>query len=339
MDEVTLQKAHSEATKADAAVLSRRPKDAISLYASAASMFESLQTSTKDDEARRMLLLLQQKYARLSAQIKTHLETNPEMFKKSSVGQQLHSVGSGASSSASALASSLASARGIAANDIDQHYVNVKHRSSRAASDLAPPSALAAAAMGHDGNDDLFTRFNSTIEICMTRLFHSSGKTVAAFDALRRQGGAGLDQYGTGMESFYVVPTSRKETAASSDPGESSTSSTGQPSATLVSEITSSLSAHETNLRKQRDVMRNNLGKLRMEIRARESRRTKELEGEIERLVAENEKLKISNGRLKTRWDNLMESARKRREVAAGADAAAADDDDGAESGDGVAEE
>lgn len=269
-----------------------------------------------------MLEILQKKYKQMSDQIKTNLEANPEIFKHAYEQTSTRHVAS-ATKSSGALATSLASARGIEASDIDQHYVNVKHRArlSHAAADT-PPSPLAAAAMaaaaiGHNSNDDLFSKFNASLEASINKIYQSSNKILASFEILRRQnsalaGGQQFDMFGGGgVESYYLVPPTHKDGTDYENP---SFQQLSQSTMTLASELSSSCAAHESNLRRQRDVLRNGLAKLKMDIRTRESRRTRELENEIERLVAENEKLKIANGRLKGRWDNLKESARKRRD-------------------------
>ncbi|KAK9316454.1 hypothetical protein V1524DRAFT_377364 [Lipomyces starkeyi] len=281
MEESDLQKGHRQASEADKAILSGRPKDAITFYTSAATHFASATASTQDPEALKMLEILHRKYVTLASQLQTNLTNNPAMFKTQPSPQ------SSVQASSNSLANTLASARGIPINEIDGHYVNIKRRGSAPA------------------EEDPFTKYNALLETSLNKLQQSMAKTAALFETIRRQN-AGLkhdgESYSSSFDSFYVIPDeSRRFDSEESSGG-------------LV-EVASSLAACESTMKRQKDVVRIGLGKLRQEIKTRESRRVRELESEIERLVAENEKLKISNGRLRSRWEGLKESARKRRDT------------------------
>ncbi|KAK9246162.1 hypothetical protein V1506DRAFT_189227 [Lipomyces tetrasporus] len=282
MEESDLQKAHREASEADKAILSGRPKDAVTLYTSAASHFSSASSSTQDPEALKMLEILHTKYATLASQLQTNLTNNPAMFKTQRSPQ------ASVQASSSSLANTLASARGIPVNEIDGHYVNIKRRGS------APVE------------EDPFMKYNALLETGLNKLQQSLAKTVAAFHKIRRQSQGfkqGEESYNNSFDSYYVVPDESRRFDIEEGAG------------TLVAEVASSLAACESTMKRQKDVIRTSLGKLRQEVKTRESRRVRELESEIERLVAENEKLKISNGRLRSRWEGLKESARKRRDT------------------------
>jgi hypothetical protein len=82
----------------------------------------------------------------------------------------------------------------------------------------------------------------------------------------------------------------------------------------LLNRATIQIHAHEQAIRKQKDVLKNSILTLKNELTKREIERTRQQELEIEALRNENDKLKIQIGRLKTRWDDLKESARRRRE-------------------------
>ncbi|KAK9234628.1 hypothetical protein V1525DRAFT_412451 [Lipomyces kononenkoae] len=284
MEDSDLRKGHRQALEADKAMLSGRPKDAIKLYTSAASHFGSAKASAQDPEALKILDILQTKYAALASQLQTNLTNNPTIF-KTKPSPQASSVHAFSNS----LANTLASARGIPINEIEGHYVNIKRRGS----------ALT--------EEDLFTKYNALLESSWNKLQQSMAKTAALFDGIRRQNPSVKrdgESYSNTFESFYVVPAEGGRRGDSEE-------WTG-----AMAEIASSFAACESAAKRQKDVMRTGLGKLRQEVKTRESRRVQELENEIERLVAENEKLKISNGRLRSRWEGLKESARKRRDAA-----------------------
>ncbi|KAK9369855.1 hypothetical protein V1509DRAFT_619311 [Lipomyces kononenkoae] len=283
MEESDLQKGHRQALEADKAILSGRPKDAITLYTSAASHFASATASTQDPEALKILDILHTKYATLASQLQTNLTTNPTIFKTKPSPQ------ASVQAFSNSLANTLASARGIPINEIEGHYVNIKRRGS----------ALT--------EEDPFTKYNGLLDSSWNKLQQSMAKTAAVFDAIRRQNPSlkhDGESYSNSFESFYVVPDEDGRRYDSEE-------WTG-----AITDLGSSLAACENAIKRQKDVMRTGLGKLRQEVKTRESRRVQELENEIERLVAENEKLKISNGRLRSRWEGLKESARKRRDAA-----------------------
>lgn len=110
-----------------------------------------------------------------------------------------------------------------------------------------------------------------------------------------------------GNESFIFVP---KTTNVSSEELATENANLRQ----LLNRATIQLHAHEQAMRKQKDVLKNSLLTLKNELSKRELERTRQHELELEALRVENDKLKIQIGRLKTRWDELKESARRRRE-------------------------
>ncbi|KAK9473461.1 uncharacterized protein V1510DRAFT_392853 [Dipodascopsis tothii] len=119
-----------------------------------------------------------------------------------------------------------------------------------------------------------------------------SGALEAALARLQR----GLREPAGRAESFYIVPA-----AAPSDAAEG--------------EVTTSIGGYEPEVRRVRDAAKTALAKLRADLRARDQRRGRELEAELEALRGDNERLRIQNKRLKTRWEGLKESARRRRET------------------------
>lgn len=75
-----------------------------------------------------------------------------------------------------------------------------------------------------------------------------------------------------------------------------------------------SLEAYSETFERQKEIIKSSLAQLRSEMQAREQEKVQKMNAEIEELQAENDKLKIQMGRMKSRWEGLKESARKRRE-------------------------
>lgn len=108
-------------------------------------------------------------------------------------------------------------------------------------------------------------------------------------------------------DSYYVVPTSETD-----EPQEGLAAENAKLKEALMT-ATRSLEAYSDTFERQKGVLKSSLAQLRSEIQAKEQQKTQELNTEIEELQAENDKLKIQMGRMKSRWEGLKESARKRR--------------------------
>ncbi|KAK9477915.1 hypothetical protein V1514DRAFT_332306 [Lipomyces japonicus] len=290
MDDSALQQAHSFASQADNAVLAGQPREAIALYKSAASNFERAFSLTNDPEGLKMLKILHNKYNTIAVQLQGSITLNPELFKPARTPTSTSIVVSNPANGSN-LANTLASARGI---PVDGHYVSVTKQSRRGVDE------------SRTGGEDPFNKFSASLEASFNKIGQSSNKTSSLLDSLRRQhpGLFGIDgpnshnNNNNTIESFYVVP------------GKFDTDVT--ENSNLLVDLLKQISVYENLIRRQRDVMRSNLGKLRQEVHSRETRTVREFESEIERLVAENDKLKIQNGRLRSRWEGLKESAKKR---------------------------
>ncbi|KAK9453306.1 hypothetical protein V1511DRAFT_505335 [Dipodascopsis uninucleata] len=308
MNGSTLDKAHRQAQEADQAIMSGKIKQGIVLYKDAASIFESVKQSTRDPEALKILDILNQKYTKISEQLQYHLETDPSSLQTRSAIQGQHQANSAAGpnsyhssssspyQSSSSLTSTLASARGIpvgaVGSDIEGHYVSVKRRES--------------------SMDDPFTKCLASLEAGLNKLQLSASKVKGTYEGLKTQvatSGPGSLTIGNGFdigESFYLV---------THDSNQHITASThlGPPSdgkeTSLVVEMSNHIAAQEHLIKKQRDIIRTSLGKLRQV----ENKRMGDLEAEIDRLATENEKLKIQNGRLRSRWEELKDNNRKKR--------------------------
>ncbi|KAK9469167.1 hypothetical protein V1512DRAFT_255646 [Lipomyces arxii] len=289
MDEALLHKAHKAASDADKAMLSNRPKDAIALYNAASIHFDNAKELTKDSEALRMLNILHLKYASLTQQLQSLLVTEPEVL-TCTLSQ---SSPTRSATVTSGITSSLASARGIPVPDIDGPYVTVKHRANGTGSVSYATNT-----------DDAFVRFNASLEASMNKMHQAAAKIAADLESFRQEQPALFRekwQDVSALDSFYVVPESPFRN--------------NEDKSVIGVKLSRSIAACESVVRRQRDVMRTNLAKLRQDVKMREGRITRELENEIERLVAENEKLKINNGRLRSKWEGLRESAKKRRTI------------------------
>ncbi|KAK9452148.1 uncharacterized protein V1518DRAFT_410473 [Limtongia smithiae] len=249
---------------------------------------------------------------------------------------------------ASSLASSLAAARGIPSSSPTTTAAS-SSPSSPATSTRTPSAPVSK------GFDDLINAHKTSLDASLNKLFQSAANVRAAYDGLQRQllhegaSAASLQAlpafeqpmaFGGGvMDSFFMVPDVRRganwergfddadtrkllRPRLSSD-GHTDRLSAGDDVANAATHLYDSLKANEAALKRQRDMLMSSVTKLKVEMRARESRRSREYESKLERLEAENEKLKISNGRLKKKWLDLEETARTKRAAANAAAAAA----------------
>lgn len=132
------------------------------------------------------------------------------------------------------------------------------------------------------------------------------------------------DTFGGGLrnptDSYYVVPTeeSRVEpptlpSSASQPPPPSDLAAENASLKESLQQATRSLDAYSDTFDRQKEAIKSSLAQLRAELHSREHQRTTALNAQIEELQAENDKLKIQMGRMKSRWEGLKESARKRR--------------------------
>ncbi|KAK9463073.1 uncharacterized protein V1516DRAFT_671885 [Lipomyces oligophaga] len=335
-----LQEAHHQASDGDTAILSGRPEDAITHYLSAASLFESVKSTTKDEEALRMLDILNKRYSTTAAKLKKNLELNPDMF-KSLVGSGNESNLNCPSADNGILGTSYST---VSVESVNQLAVNLSNArlprtstplaAAAAAGSSSSTTAVAATATGvmressirQVTTDDLFNKFFASFEGSMNKVQHSLSKTTTAFDAMRRQSRAlllsqhsmmlaqqssqpissGDTLLNPGMEASYfmVAPTS-----ATANPTDHASSGLGP----LVNDVSRCLESHKTVLQAQKDNLRKGIKKLRNEVRSHEQRRIRELELEIDKISARNQVLTIENVRLKTRWDDLKRKAMKRR--------------------------
>lgn len=102
-------------------------------------------------------------------------------------------------------------------------------------------------------------------------------------------------------ESYYVVPVGADLTAENASLKES------------LKQTTQALEAYSGTFERQKDAIKSSLAQLRSELQAIEHAKVQELNATIEELQTENDRLKIQMGRMKSRWEGLKESARKRR--------------------------
>jgi hypothetical protein len=109
-------------------------------------------------------------------------------------------------------------------------------------------------------------------------------------------------------ESFYVVPAATKNHTAEELSIENANLRQ------MLNRTSTQLYAYETAMRKHKEILKTTLMQVKAEIASKENLRNKQYELELEQFRTENDKLKIQIGRLKSRWDSLKESARKKRE-------------------------
>lgn len=108
-------------------------------------------------------------------------------------------------------------------------------------------------------------------------------------------------------ESFYVVPSAKINHTAEELSVENANLRQ------LLNRTSSQLYAYETAMKKHKEILKSTLMQAKSEISTRENSRNKQCEMELEQLRTENDKLKIQITRLKSRWDSLKQSARKKR--------------------------
>lgn len=106
-------------------------------------------------------------------------------------------------------------------------------------------------------------------------------------------------------DSYYVVPQHEPQ-----DPSSSEIENLRE----ALKATQQSLEAYTDMFERQKDGIKSSLAQLRSDLQMREQEKMRSMNEQIEELQAENDKLKIQMGRMKSRWDGLKESARKRRE-------------------------
>ncbi|ANB11984.1 Kinesin-like protein [Sugiyamaella lignohabitans] len=218
------------------------------------------------------------------------------------------------------LTASLASARGIAptTGSNTSKATGTAHLASGAKKKLSEEDPFYKF---YSSINSVFTKtFNASIEKAKEERLHQVQNHSSALhkNGMSSSGGASESEANSAItslmlpikfdnESFYVVPNTNK----------SSIEELATENANLrqmINRTSIQLHAYETATKKQKDALKNNLMLLRNEFNSRESARNRQHEEEIEALTSEIDKLKIQIGRMKSRWDDLKESARKRRE-------------------------
>lgn len=149
---------------------------------------------------------------------------------------------------------------------------------------------------------DPFYTFYSLINQAFTRAYNSALEKATA-------SGAGLPNGPDFVtDSFYVVPAD--ESSSTREELIAEISNLRQ----ILQKTSSQLHAYEVAIKAQKDITKAGLNQLKQDVKLRESTTQRQYDTEIELLKSENDKLKIQNGRLKSRWDDLKQQARKKRE-------------------------
>lgn len=198
------------------------------------------------------------------------------------------------------LTSSLASARGkpisnqVSPNSSLTSASQTTSQRTRS-SQLDPHSRRANSGSPLENSDEEpFFKFYSTMTTVVSKT-HSQTRDKAKFTNNYIRMKKNNDQTGA-SESYYVVP----------DESDSINSEN-------YNKTQMALEAYADTFERQKDIIKNSLAQLRSELQSREQAKIQTLNQQIEELNDENAKLKIQLGKMKSRWEELKESARKRR--------------------------
>lgn len=148
---------------------------------------------------------------------------------------------------------------------------------------------------------DPFYTFYSLINQAFTRAYNSALEKATASGT----GLANSPDFVT--DSFYVVPDD--ESSSTKEELLAEISNLRQ----ILQKTSSQLHAYEMAVKAQKDITKAGLNQLKHDVKVKESTTQRQYDTEIEQLRSENDKLKIQNGRLKSRWDDLKQQARKKR--------------------------
>lgn len=282
MDGSPIEAAYTFAKRADRATLTKDYAKAVSLHVEASKKFAEAAELTQSREAAQTLNVISRQHLARSRFL-ADLRNEPSI--PSQVSPPSTSPGSSITE------------KGTMNHIRDD--LGTSLAAARTPSDRLPGSSRP--------DEDPFHKFYAAVNSTFAKSFQvAAAKEAQKKDLVTRSpsgsGGAGLPAVGN--ESFYVVPNS---TSLTTEELIAENASLRQ----MINRSSVQLHAYETALRKQKDAIKNSLAQLRRELAARESARAREQEAELETLRVENDKLKIQIGRLKSRWDELKESARR----------------------------
>lgn len=269
------------------------------MHGEASTKFEEAKSLTWNEEAQRTLDVLS----------KQHLARSKFLNEqKNAIAAQRQEANNNNNNTRPAqsddLAGSLASARGIPDGD--------RKNKSNTTNNTRPNSAAnnSKRTSSPSVEDDPFYKFYQSINSVYSKSFQNAVSKEEANTNERQQylgSTATLNSAAAGSnESFYVVPNTSSLTYEELITENASLRQ-------LLNKSSVQLQAHETANKKQKDALKSCLIQLKNELSAKESAKNKEHDAETEELKSENDKLKIQIGRLKSRWDELKESARNRR--------------------------
>jgi hypothetical protein len=263
--------------KADHAEHKRDYAKASQLHAEASERFMEAKDLTKSTEAQRALNTLAEQHLERSKFL-IEMEKERQKHPERNHDRPVPELPPGSMRQHDDLTASLATARGI------RHTV-----------------------VSQAKKEDPINKLYTSATVAYTKAFKTAVEKLNKDKSFSGSSGIRSDN-----ESFYLVPTPAPTKSSSEELATEVTSLRN-----TVKRFNAQIQAHELGLKKLKDSLKTNLGQLRDDIDARETTLVRQYEAELEALRTENNNLKIQNGRFKSRWDQLKESARKRREGSA----------------------
>lgn len=314
MDGSPLDAAFNLVKKADAAGLRGDFESSAKLHREASEKFSQAEKLTDNEEAQRTLRTLGRRHAERATLLN-------ELKDKSALtgAKNYKTTGAGAVGVTATgvnpvqyddLTSSLASARGISGGPTGGTNVPTAGAMS---------SPLGAKMKDDDPLNRLYNSFNASFVkmLGVERRERETGSASSIPSSILLHNGATVPGGTHGKdESFYLVPNQAAYSASSNTKNMTSSQLANENASLrqLLAKSNAQVQAYETAIRKQKDVLKSSVAQARLELNARDTLRNRQYEVEIDRLKTDNDKLKIQISRLKSRWDGLKESARKRRE-------------------------
>lgn len=221
--------------------------------------------------------------------------------------------------SSGSLTKSLASARGMPVNPTFpsqssphssltgtfQNSQNYKTGLTSSSSPASDPSKRGQASSPRLGNSDEepYYKFYSNMTTVVTKTYTQTrdrAKFTNKYHQMKKKSSS-RSSNSSPTESYYVVPVGADLTAENATLKES------------LKQTTLALEAYSGTFERQKDAIKSSLAQLRSELQAIEHSKIQALNTTIDELQTENDRLKIQMGRMKSRWEGLKESARKRR--------------------------
>ncbi|ODV88613.1 hypothetical protein CANCADRAFT_125695 [Tortispora caseinolytica NRRL Y-17796] len=152
---------------------------------------------------------------------------------------------------------------------------------------------------------DIVDKFSTALELRFSKLTVSPTSSAGRAAAAAAASAAGHTD--NKSDSFYVVPQNSKNAEELAIENAALRGS--------VTDLVAKLQAYESFIHREKIAIRAAVAKLKEDLANAERSRASDLDSQLMDLQLELNKTKVQYGRLKARWDNLKESARKRKSL------------------------